>query len=149
MKIGELKAIVNAIESKYDDMKIHSGNAFLGASEMLVDIDIKHYKGRVYCDLTVEPVGDTGKYTKEFTNIATIAEFIAEGQKIQAIKEMRCQFNDAKGFPLSLRESKDYIDRYLPMGWNEEPGFDCDKAAARFIADHTAPDFLDADEFSV
>ena len=136
MKIGELKDIINGIDPMLDDMTIHDGNEHLGAPEIDITLDIKQYLGHRYCDITVDVKGDTGRM-RTFTDIQAIAVFIAEGEKIRAIKEMRNQYRDSKGFPLSLRKSKDYIDRYLPMGCNDIVGFDYDKAAAKFVADHS------------
>lgn len=147
MKIGELKDLINGIDPMLDDMKIHDGNEYLGAPEIDIELKIMDYLGNRYCDISVEVKGDTGRM-REFTDIHAIATFIANGEKIRAIKEMRTQFKDSKGFPLSLRKSKTYIDRYLPMGCNDTVGFDFDKAAAKFVADHSTI-FLNESDFKV
>lgn len=150
MKIGELKDIINGIDPMLDDMKIHDGNEFLGAPEVDIELNIMQYLNHRYCDITVDVKSDTtGKMTKEFTDIHAIATHITNGQKIRAIKEMRSQFKDSKGFPLSLQKSKHYIDRYLPSGYHEIIGFDLDKAAAKFITDHQVEPFLNVNDFKV
>ena len=71
-----------------------------------------------------------------------IADELKYQRKIGAIKEVRNQTG------WGLREAKIYIDKYLPMG-NMSNGFNYDRAADRFIKDHTIQDFILSEEMFV
>lgn len=65
--------------------------------------------------------------TSIFKDVISISELIRTGQKIAAIKEVRTQTG------WGLKEAKEYIDKYLPMGLTEIRGFDYTNAAESFI----------------
>ena len=50
---------------------------------------------------------------------------------------------------MGLKDAKEYIDRYMPHGFYDIKGFDCDKAAGLFVGDHLPKDFLKSDEMKI
>ena len=79
-----------------------------------------------------------------FSNPQRIADEISMGRKIPAIKEVREQTG------WGLREAKEYIDQFFPMGlgrqWTQE---DYDNFALKFIRAHMPNDFLDEGEMTI
>jgi hypothetical protein len=78
----------------------------------------------------------------EIKDVFSIALEIGRKRKIGAIKALR---NQVTG--LSLRDSKDYIDKYIPMETPE--GFDYQLAAQKFVGDHSPVDFIDENEMEI
>lgn len=78
----------------------------------------------------------------EITNCFSVAYQIEMKRKIGAIKELRNQITG-----LSLRDSKDYIDKYIPRNVPED--FDYKLAAQKFIGDHSPKDFIDENEMEI
>jgi len=79
-----------------------------------------------------------------FTDIIIISDLIRSGKKIAAIKEVRTQTS------MGLKEAKEYIDKFLPMGLNELASFDYNHAAQSFInANMPVIDYLTEDEMEI
>ena len=79
-----------------------------------------------------------------FTDIIIISDLIRSGKKIAAIKEVRGQTG------MGLKEAKEYIDKFLPMGLNELASFDYNHAAQSFInANMPVIDYLTEDEMEI
>lgn len=78
----------------------------------------------------------------EIKEVFSIALEIENKRKIGAIKALR---NQVLG--LSLREAKDYIDKYIPMVASED--FDYQLAAQRFVGDHSPKDFINENEMEI
>jgi len=76
-----------------------------------------------------------------FSNVDIISNELRNKRKIGAIKEVR----DQTGW--GLREAKEYIDKYIPMGGQNLEFYT--KAADRFIKDHTMEDFILTEEMFV
>lgn len=140
MTLGELKELVNSISSEYDDYKLYDGNEFLGAPEVTLNLAISNYLGHDYIDMDF--YANTRK-SQVFSDLGIIADKMRAGQKIQAIKEIRQQTH------MSLKDAKEYIERYMPMGFYDIKNFDCDKVAGQFVGDHLPKDFLDTDEMKL
>ena len=92
-------------------------------------------------DIDIQQVNDVASsvYRNSFDNsvfsdIYLIADELRNRRKIGAIKEIREQTH------WGLRDAKAYIDKYIPMGINEN--FDYNMAADKFIKDHTIQDFI-------
>lgn len=120
--------------------------------------EIVNIPGKGVCILISDiEVKDFLKYGEEFTKIQyingiydphTIAENIKINRRISAIKELRKQTN------WNLREAKNYIDKYYDMfftNWERGPGSEqLEKAANKFIQDHTPPeDFIKESEMTL
>lgn len=150
MNLGELKRLVNSIDNKYNHLNLHDGNPALGApiADLKIEIVEDDLNRITYLNLTAGIVKGSGKHTGKFTDIQAIANEILANRKIGAIKEIRNQLTDDIGRPLSLIDSKAYIERYMPMGYQDDPDFDCQKVAAKFIADHSI-EFLHQSDFLV
>jgi hypothetical protein len=88
-------------------------------------------------------------YNSPFTNIQIIAYEIRNGRRIGAIKEVREQTN------WDLRKSKEYIDKFMPIG--EISYHDDDevkeqyynRCAFKFLSAHERIDFINDDEFKI
>lgn len=79
-----------------------------------------------------------------FNDVMIISELIRNGQKIPAIKEVRTQTS------WGLKEAKQYIDKFLPMGLSEFASFDYNHAAQSFInANMPVIDYLTEDEMEI
>ena len=79
-----------------------------------------------------------------FHNLELIAHEIRNKRKIAAIKEMRKQTG------WGLKDSKEYIDRFIPTGTPE--GFDYRLAAENFIIKHSwvsEGEFVSSDEMEI
>lgn len=148
MTLRELKMLINSVPEEYDDMTLYDGDPAMGAPMIEAKIELGDNIDGNFLKFSSLMIAESGKYTKRFTNIGAIAEEIRRDRKIAAIKEIRNQLRDEAGKSLSLRDSKNYIDRYLPMGYGEIPDFDLEAAAAKFIADHTI-EWLVEDEFKI
>lgn len=83
--------------------------------------------------------------TDTFRDPYKIGNEIRGQRKIAAIKEIRSQTG------WGLKESKDYIDNYMPMGYGD--GFDFNIAADNFLRDHLKRvmegNFLSDDEMEI
>lgn len=78
-----------------------------------------------------------------FTDLYIISQYIIERKKIAAIKEIRSQTG------WGLRESKMYIEKYLPLNTHIE-FIDYDEAARKFVSDHAPKeDFIKNDDFEL
>ncbi len=77
-----------------------------------------------------------------FKDIYIIADFIREGKKIPAIKEIRSQTG------WGLKDAKVYCDRFIPMGGNYESE-NYNVYADKFIRYHMPPDFIKDQEFEL
>jgi hypothetical protein len=80
-----------------------------------------------------------------FNDVHIIAEEIRMSRKIGAIKKIREQTG------WGLRESKDYIDKFVPTGVPPE-GFDYNIAAENFIRQHcfvAEGEFVSSDEMEI
>ena len=87
---------------------------------------------------------DIRQYCKHpFTDVSVIAAEIEMKRKIAAIKECRAQTG------WGLKEAKEYIDKYYPMGIDYE--FDYEGAADKFVRDHSVikEAFLKDDEMVI
>jgi hypothetical protein len=79
-----------------------------------------------------------------FHDVHIIAEEIRHKRKIGAIKKVREQTG------WGLRESKDYLDKFVPTGVPE--GFEYDLAADHFIREHcfvAEGEFVSSDEMEI
>lgn len=77
-----------------------------------------------------------------FSDLYTIAQYISEHKKIAAIKETRSQTG------WGLRESKIYIEKYIPLNTHIE--LDYDEAARKFVSDHAPKeDFIKNVDFEL
>lgn len=148
MTLGELKALINSLDSAYDHMSLYDDDPAMGAPLADFRVEVKDNIDGEYLKASLRIIAESGKYTKQFTDIAAIADQIRGDRKIGAIKELRNQLRDENSKPLSLKESKAYIDRYMPMGYHEIADFSCEEAAAKFVTDHTV-EWLDENEFKL
>jgi len=148
MTLRELRLLINSVGSSYDDMTLYDGDPSLGAPMLDIKLELGNNIDGNFLKLSTRIIAESGRYTKMFTDIGAIANEIRFNRKIGAIKAIREQLRDDAGKPMSLRDSKNYIDRYLPMGYQEIPDFDVNAAADKFISDHTV-EWLDEDEFNL
>jgi hypothetical protein len=145
MTLGELKALVNRFPDTMDHMTLYDGDPAVGAPMSVVKVECKDNINGEYLHISTMIIAESGKYTKQFTDIKAVADQIRSNRKIAAIKEVRNQLKDEFGGPMALRDAKDFIDRYMPMGYQNIVGFSVDEAAAKFVADHTIEFFEDKD----
>jgi hypothetical protein len=76
-----------------------------------------------------------------FSDVYSIAELIRTEKKIGAIKEIRVQTG------WGLKESKEFIDKYIPMGY--PINFNFNAAADRFVIDYSPKDFLNDEDMKL
>jgi ribosomal protein L7/L12 len=145
MTLGELKALINRFPVEMDNMTLYDGDPAVGAPMAVVKIECKDNIDGQYLHASTVIIADSGKYTKQFTDIRAVADQIRSNKKIAAIKEVRNQLKDEIGRPMALKDAKDFVDRYMPMGYQDIPGFSVEEAAAKFVADHTVEFFEDND----
>ena len=74
-----------------------------------------------------------------FSDVSKITYEILMGRKISAIKEIRAQTG------WGLKESKDYLDKYMPSGIHG----DYDRISDNFQRNHTIQDFILSEEMMV
>lgn len=73
-----------------------------------------------------------------------VAIEISGQRKIAAIKETRSQTG------WGLKEAKEYIDRYMPVGYRDPDTLDFHAQADKFMADHTIrEETFNAEEFKL
>lgn len=143
MKLGELRELINSISEEFDDITLTKGNPNIGAPEVEVLLDVCDYLGHPYVNIQLDLPrsyqwnGGAGVVTDPYV----IASAISLDKKILAIKELRAQTG------WGLKESKQYIDRYIPMEI-VKANFNFNEAGARFIADHTQ-DFIEDKEMEI
>lgn len=148
--LGELRQAIDLIPTEYDDLELRDDDVNLtDAPKIDISLELKQCLEFKYCGVKVTSESKS-QYSKiiDPLKIHKIAQNIREAKKIGAIKEIRDAIRTRTGSPLPLKEAKHYIDRYMPMGWNHDVTFDLEKAAARFIAEHTN-DFLNETDFSM
>lgn len=113
-----------------------------GVCILISDLSIKY----LLRSLEIEEELESGSsyHSGVFNDVMIISELIRSGQKIPAIKEVRTQTS------WGLKEAKQYIDKFLPMGLNELGAFDYNHAAQSFInANMPVIDYLTEDEMEI
>jgi len=109
--------------------------------------EFMHIEGKGMCivisDFNSKDLNFMKKQTNGiFSDPIVIADEIRGRRKIGAIKEIRAQTG------WGLKESKDYIDKYLPIG-HDLRDIELNRIADRFINDHTLKDYFEDDEFEI
>jgi len=112
-----------------------------GLCILISDIDIEKFNNAA----GYEGPGYGQQYVNNniFSDINIIADEIRSKRKIGAIKEVRAQTN------WGLREAKDYIDKYIPMGHTINDSEFYNIAAFKFFKDHTIQDFILTEEMII
>lgn len=148
MTLRELKALVNSFPITMDNMTLYDEDPAMGAPMAEIKIEVKDNIDGEYIKASHVIIAESGKYTKQFTDIYAVADEIRRDRKIGAIKEVRNQLRNNRDMPMALKDAKAYVDRYMPMGYRDSSDFSCEVAAAKFVSDHTT-EWLDENEFKL